>query len=269
MMYMRGTRGDYDGWAAAGPARLVLCRSAALFPAIRRCAAPGWRPLSRHRRAAAQRKGTGRKSALRGFPAGGGILGAPPNADFNGARKRAWDFTISTCAPGGGKSAATAFLRRCCPRPYLDVWTHTQALRVTFTGRRATGLIVNRRGAEMTVAARGEILLPGARSTRRKLLELSVIGDGARLQALGCLSSRTCRSWREPAGSPGGLPNLRGAGSRHAFRLFRPDRALWALARTLIWRDGPFSAVTARGGGFLKPIPPLRNPNIHITFVPG
>jgi choline dehydrogenase len=53
------------------------------------------------------------------------------------------------------------------------------------------------------------------------------------------------------------------------YGLFRPDRALVALARALLAGTGPMAAVPLEAGGFLRTRADLAIPDIHITFVPG
>ena len=270
MMYMRGTRGDYDRWAALGLPGWGYADVLPYF--IRSEDAPHRAGSAYHGVGGALRsvKSRGENPLYADFLQAGYAAGAIHNDDFNGARQEGLGFYDFNIRDGRRESAATAFLRPALSRPNLTVWTRTQALRVTFEGRRATGLVVNRLGAEMRVAARGEVILSGGAINSPQLLELSGIGDGARLQALGLPVVQH---------APGVGENLQdhlGVYLTYACRdpvtlysLFRPDRAALALLRSLMFRSGPFSAVPLEAGGFLMTAKGPAEPDIHITFVPG
>ena len=267
MMYMRGTRADYDGWGLPGWSYPEV-----LPYFIRSQDAPHRAGDPYHGVGGPLRsvQATGDNPLYHDFLQAGQAEGAVPNADFNGARQEGlglYDFNIRD---GRRESSATAFLRPALGRANLTVWTRTQALRITFDGRRANGLIVDRLGARMPVAARAEVILAGGTINSPQLLELSGIGDGARLQGLGLPVVQH---------APGVGENLQdhlGVYLTYAardpvtlFGLFRPDRAAWALAQSALFRRGPFSAVPLEAGGFLRTRADLAQPDIHITFVPG
>jgi choline dehydrogenase len=53
------------------------------------------------------------------------------------------------------------------------------------------------------------------------------------------------------------------------YSLFRPDRAVSAVLRAMLFGTGPAAAVPLEAGGFLRTRNDLDIPDIHITFVPG
>src|SRR5262249_62137227 len=77
---------------------------------------------------------------------------------------------------GGRRHAGDNYLRPAMSRPNLTVETRALAQRIVLDGRRATGLVYRKDGAELTVHARREVLLAAGAIQSPQLLELSGIG---------------------------------------------------------------------------------------------
>ena len=186
MVYMRGMPRDYDDWAKAG------------------CTGWGWDNIGRqfvaledHVLGADEWRGTGgplkvsRHAA--GNPLAAAILGAareigvPTVEDINhvdtaaGPSVGGMGYQTVTTFKGKRFSAARAFLDQVRSRPNLDILSDTRVSRILFEEGRAGGLQL----ADRIVRCHGEIILSAGAVETPKLLELSGIGDGARLQALG------------------------------------------------------------------------------------
>ncbi|MFN0116480.1 MAG: GMC family oxidoreductase [Paracoccaceae bacterium] len=270
MMYMRGTRGDYDRWAEAGCTGWSYADVLPYF--IRSEDAPHRAGDPFHGVSGPLRsvRSKGENPLYADFLSAGRAEGAPGRDDFNGARQEGLGFYDFNIRNGRRESSATAFLRPARARRNLTVWTRTHAERIEISAGRATGLTVTRRGVKQVVAARREVILSGGAINSPQLLELSGIGDPAVLKAAGI----------EPVHA---LPDVGANLQDHLgvyltyaakdpvtlYGLFRPDRAALALARSLLFGTGPFSAVPLEAGGFLKTRAGLAEPDIHITFVPG
>ena len=116
-----------------------------------------------------------------------GAVGIPATADYNGARHEGVG-RLQMCTRRGRRwSAADAYLkpamRRC---PTLSVQTGAQARRVVFEGRRASGVEYTAPDGSLRVArARRQVILAAGAIQSPQLLELSGVGDAARLRALG------------------------------------------------------------------------------------
>ncbi len=267
MMYMRGTARDYDGWGVPG------WGYADVLPYFRRSEDhPGRAGDPYHGLGGPLRVVTARAEnpLYASFLAAAAAEGHPRNDDFNGAAQEGlgpYDFNIRD---GRRESSATAFLHPARRRAALDVWTRCRALKVEIEGGRATGLVVNRDGAEMRVAARREVILCGGAINTPQVLMLSGVGDPDALRAVGIAPKVASRE----VGL--NLQDHLGVYLTYACRdpvtlyaLFRPDRAVWALLRAVLLGAGPAAAVPLEVGGFLKTRPGLVEPDIHITFVPG
>jgi choline dehydrogenase-like flavoprotein len=185
MIYARGHRADYDGWAAAGN--------------------PGWgwdEVLPWFKRAEHNERGADTWHGSDGplhvadlrsparwreaFVQAGVQAGYLRNDDFNGAEQEGFGPYQVTQRNGERCSAAVAYLRPSLGRPNLMVLTGAQVLRVLFEGRRAVGVELRHDdGAVQKLLARREVLLSAGALMSPALLLRSGVGDGAALQALG------------------------------------------------------------------------------------
>lgn len=86
---------------------------------------------------------------------------------------------------GRRASSYEAFLAPVRKRGNLAVMTGTQVRRVTLDGRRATGVEVERDGEVSTIVARREVIVSAGVYKSPQLLQLSGIGAGQALSALG------------------------------------------------------------------------------------
>ncbi len=183
MIYMRGQAQDYDGWRQMG------------------LAGWGWEdvlPLFK-----AQEDHFGGASALHG--SGGEwrveeprihweILDAVRDAaeeigiakidDFNTGNNEGNAYFQINQKRGRRWSAARGFLKPVLRRPNLKLMTRVHVQRVVVENGRAVGVEILRDGAREMIRARGEIVLSTGAVGTPQLLELSGIGDGARLAAL-------------------------------------------------------------------------------------
>ena len=112
-------------------------------------------------------------------------MGIPRNTDYNGARQDGVGYFQRSIHRRRRVSTATAFLRPAMKRRNLRVYTNTHALRLELDGRRARGVHCRRSGKDITIAARREVIVSGGSINSPQLLQLSGIGPGPLLQALG------------------------------------------------------------------------------------
>lgn len=184
MVYMRGHPEDYDAWERSG------------------CTGWGWSDIGRcyvaiegHELGAAPWRGGDGPLRVSLHPSGddlceavlaaGEQLGVPRVQDVNAAFDGGMGYQPRTIFDGKRQSAAKAFLRRAEGRSNLTIATSTDALRVTFTGRRAAGIVLREAQGTRTVEARREIVLSAGALNSPKLLQLSGIGPGDVLNRLG------------------------------------------------------------------------------------
>lgn len=190
LMWVRGARADFDGWAAAGN--------------------PGWSyqdVLPYFVRAEAY-TGPGADSPLRGTvgpvqvraleqpsPVAQAFVAASaeelgryvPGFDYNGADQQGSGFYYQTIRTAGNRRASTAqaYLRPALDRLNLTVLTGATANRLLFDGTRVVGLEYRRDGAAHTVGVGREAVLSAGAFETPKLLMLSGIGPAWHLAEFG------------------------------------------------------------------------------------
>jgi choline dehydrogenase len=112
-------------------------------------------------------------------------LGYPTNPDFNGATQDGVGYHQTTTTNGKRCSTAKGYLHPVMDRPNLRVITGALAQRITFAGRRATGIDFVQDNLPHTVRARREVILCGGAINSPQLLLLSGVGPQEQLAAHG------------------------------------------------------------------------------------
>lgn len=270
MMYVRGTRRDYDTWRQTG---LTGWGFDDVLPYFKRAE-------SNHERAGDAlhgqegplhvQKGKADNPLYRAFLAACADEGYPANDDFNGPVQEGfgvYDFKIKN---GRRVSAATAYLdpaRRC---PNLAIWTRTHVARVRLKDGRAAGLEVLRDNERMIVSARREVILSAGAINSPQILQLSGIGDPTRLKTLGIEPQvelpETGRNLQDHIGV-----HLKYAASQKVtlYSMLRPDRAVISMAQAYFLGRGPATAIPLEAGAFIKTRPEVEDPDIQLVFIPG
>jgi choline dehydrogenase len=269
MVYMRGHRNDYDGWASLGN--------------------PGWSfeqvlPYftrhENHEAGADAHHGVGGElnvAALRSpSPISLAFVDAAAetqyrrNPDFNGPEQDGFGLYAVTQKNGERWSSARAFLHPALKRPNLTVYSETLVTRIRFDGKRAAGLTVKRGGELIELDAAREIVLSGGAINSPQLLMLSGVGNAARLGALGIAVVQDL---------PGVGENLQDhptvvvmaeerSGTSYALNLKSLPRMTWSVAEFLFSRRGILTTNLVETGGFARTRPEVANPDLQFTFMP-
>lgn len=108
----------------------------------------------------------------------------PRNADYNGAQYEGVSYLQLCTHRGRRASTATGYLHR-TRRENFVFRTEALATRVLLEGRKAVGVEYRHGGELRKVYANREVIVSAGPIKSPQLLELSGIGDGERLQALG------------------------------------------------------------------------------------
>jgi choline dehydrogenase len=170
MVYLRGQRLDYDGWAAAGCSGWGWDDVVGSFEALEEWLRPAvlrpHNPLSEVMVEAARQ------------------AGYADNPSFDSGTLDGVGWNKATVLGGERQSAHRAFIVPIRGRPNLDVLPETRVLRLALDGGRATGVLVEQGGDVETIAA-GEVVLCAGAFDSPRLLMLSGIGPAAELEALG------------------------------------------------------------------------------------
>ena len=184
MIYMRGQREDYDHWRQLG--------------------LPGWawddvlpvfRSHADHFLGASEHHGAGgewrvepprmRWALLDAFRDAAIAAGIPATPDFNTGDNEGVAYFHVNQKNGRRWSAARGFLKPVLHRGNLRVETHALAQRILFEGRRAVGVEFMQDGIRRQIRARREVVLACGAVGSPHLLQLSGVGDAARLAGHG------------------------------------------------------------------------------------
>ena len=269
MLYVRGQKEDYDGWSQLG------CRGwgwAGVLPYFRRA--------QHQERGADEHHGQGGPLNVMDQPGhavsaaaveAGVQAGLPRRADLNGAEQEGVGWLQVTQKDGRRASAAVAYLHPAMRRPNLRVLTHALACRVVIEGGRATGVEFLRGGERGLAVARTEVILCGGAVNSPQLLELSGVGDGARLKEHGIPVQvdrpavgenlqdhyAVVTSWRLKPG----IDTVNQ--SSHGLR-FAGEALKW-----LVSRKGLLTQSSAHVSAFVKTRPGLASPDVQFHVLPA
>ena len=267
MVYFRGHRREYDEWQQPG------WGYADLLPYFLRLEnyEAAHTPL-RHRGGPVNVIDIPDPNPLvRRFLAATDALGLPRCADFNAGEPEGFGPRQAAIRGGRRESAVTAYLDPVRRRANLEIVTGALATRVTFAGRRATGLEIERGGARSIVRARREVIVACGAYGSPQLLQLSGIGDAAVLQSFGIaplidLPAVGQHLHDHPAASIA----VRTDNSESYGLSWRtlPRSALIA-ARYLVRRSGPLASNVFEANGFMRSSPAVDRPDLQIIFMPA
>jgi choline dehydrogenase len=187
MAHVRGHRGIYDAWAAAGADGWD---HDSLLPFFRRSEHtgdgrdPALRGTNGPVRVAPVPEAS-RHPAARAFAEALGVLGYPATGDLSGRQQEgvAWpDLAIS----GGRRSGpAGAYLRPAIGRANLTVWAGCLVTRLTLRGGRCAGVEYLQDGTRQQARADREVIVCAGAVGTPQLLMLSGIGPAGHLRDLG------------------------------------------------------------------------------------
>lgn len=183
MIYIRGNRGDYDGWRELGNdgwgygdvlPYFIRAEGNQTFSNRYHGTAGPLKVASHPLNPLVDRYLTAAQEA-----------GIPFNPDFNGASQEGCGPLQAMIAGGARCSAASAYLRPAQQRQNLTVITHAQALRLLFEGCRTKGVRYLHLGAAGEAQAGQEVIVSAGALRSPQLLMLSGIGPKAELERLG------------------------------------------------------------------------------------
>ena len=196
-------------------------------------------------------------------------LGLPVTEDFNGPRPEGFGCYQVSIRDGRRWSAADAFLRPALRRGHVKLETEAWAAKLRCEGRRVTGVEYFRGGAPCYVRAEREVIVCGGAVNSPQFLQLSGIGPGSALGALGIPLVLD-----NPAVGGNLQDHLAVVYSFKATRptlndeLHSPIRQAMAGAQYLLTRRGPLSLSVNQFGGFVRANPAATRPDMQLYFNP-
>ncbi len=183
-IYVRGEAEEYDHWRAMGCAGWGYRELLPYFKRLEGTALGDAVCRGREGPVKVSSLGAMPDSLSDAFHAACVSAGIPANEDYNGRQYEGVGYLQLNTRRGQRCDTATAYLNGRRP-DHLHVLTDTQVTRVLFEGRRAVGIEFVRGGARGSARAAREVILSAGPIKSPQLLELSGIGQGARLQAMG------------------------------------------------------------------------------------
>lgn len=269
MIYIRGHRRDYDGWAAQGADGWSYGDVLPYFRKSenREAGADAFHGTGGELNVARQRDPHPISEALL---AAADELQFPRADDFNGAEQDGFGYWDVNQRNGERLSASRAFLRPAAGRPNLTIVTNALTRRVVIENGRATGVEIARRGRIETLAAAREVIVAAGAINSPQLLMLSGIGPAEELRRHGI---------EVKCDLPGVGENLQDhqdvmlcwSSPRHTLYGYSWRALPWMLAapfRYLFQRKGPFTSNTVESGGFVRSRPGLEQPDLQILLGP-
>src|SRR5712691_9311736 len=271
MAYVRGNRGDYDRWAAAG---LPGWSYSDVLPYFRR--QESWEG-----EAGPYRGGDGPLTVGTAHYAdplieacfeAGRALQLPATSDYNGAQQEGLGRIQQTIRHGRRCSAAEAYLRPALTRRNLTVETGALVSRIVLEGGRAVGVEYERGGAAQIAHAEREVILSGGVINSPQLLMLSGIGDPDALREHGiAVAVERPGVGKNLQDHLSVLADYRRREAGPFVAMMRLDRVAVSLARAYCFGTGPASETPSGWTGFVKSRPDVALPDIQFLFraVPG
>jgi len=188
LVYNRGLASDYDRWAELGNAGWSYADVLPYFKRMERFTEGGDDAFRGRDGELPVTRNDWQHPLCEAFIEGAGELGLPRNEDYNGVTQAGAGYFQRTISRGWRQSTARAFLRPVRSRANLEVRTNAQATRILFEGTAARGVEYMRKGdgaRRLRVHAEREVIVCSGAINTPKLLQLSGLGDGERLRALG------------------------------------------------------------------------------------
>jgi 4-pyridoxate dehydrogenase len=266
MAYVRGNRGDFDRWAAAGLADWSYEKVLPYFKRMER-----WQGGENSYRGGHGPVNTQyckyKDELIESYAAASRSAGYPQTDDYNGEVQEGFSRLQMTIAKGRRASAASAYLKPALKRPNLEVVTEALATNILFDGSRASGIAYRHRGETHQALAGRETILCGGVINTPQLLNLSGIGDPGELAAHG-IETRLAL--------PGVGKNLQDhvsvilmyrrevPGPFH--RMMRYDRIALDFARTYLTGSGFSGDVPGGVVAFLKSDASRPLPDVQLLF---
>ena len=268
LLYIRGQAADYDHWRQLG------CTGWSYDDVL-----PLFRASEDQERGADAFHGAGgplsvsnmrvRRDVCDAYIAAAEELGIPRNDDFNGASQEGAGYFQLTARNGRRCSAAVAYLRPARERANLEIVTGALVHRVVIEGRRAVGVEFSALGQTRTARCGGEVVLSAGAIGSPHLLELSGIGRGETLQALGIPVSQALAGVGE---------NLQDhLQARAVYRSTRPTlnddvnnplRKVMIGLEYMLFRRGPMSMGASQVCIFARTHPSLELPDVQFHIQP-
>ena len=273
MVYMRGHPLDFDDWARAGN--------------------PGWsfREVLPYFKKSENNEDFGDSDPL--YHGKGGLLNVrnvdsynplvdimceaavsmqmPLTRDFNSAQQEGFGRRQATIRNGRRASTATAFLNPARQRPNLTEILNATVDRVTFTGRRATGIVLRTGTQPRLLKVRREVIICGGTVNSPLILKRSGIGAAAELRRHGIEVVHELpgvgRNFQDHISTL--VQHLSPTTIPYGISWRTIPWGAWNVMKYILFRRGMLANNVIHAGGFVRTDPSLDRPDIQFILVPA
>jgi choline dehydrogenase len=185
MVWARGMRRDYDGWAQNGAKGWAFADVLPVFKSQE-----DWEGGANEWRGAGGpihiRRPQNPHPTAPAFIDAAREMGMPILDDVNGpVRPGAGYINMNIAADGTRVSAVRAFLRPALSRANLTLLLNTDVVKLNFKGTRCVGVRVSTRDSAKDIVASKEVILAAGSIHSPKILMLSGVGEASALRKLG------------------------------------------------------------------------------------
>ncbi len=270
-VYMRGNPGDYDQWEAQGNPGWGFSD---VLPAFRR--QENWASTENP-----DHHGSGGELDVSPLRAPNPLslamvraaveAGHETTSDFNGPEQDGFGLYSVNQRGGQRLSSSRAFLHPAMNRPNLTIFDETLVEKIQISNGRATGLIVQRGGQKINVAATREIILSAGAVNSPHLMMLSGLGPQDQLRKHGIeIVADIAGVGQNLQDHPGiTIAYKDDSGQSMALSWRAAPRLARDALRYLLFRTGSFTSNAAEAGGFLRSRAGLNRPDVQVTCLAG
>lgn len=267
MLFVRGQRSDFDGWAAAGCTGWSFDEVLPYFQKLESTALGE----SNYR----GREGPQAVNPLRSVHPLANVFvdatverGVPFNDDYNGKSQYGVAYSQVSQQRGQRYSAARAYLWPIRRRPNLTIETYARCHKISFEDARATGIEYGRKGQTKQATARREVILSAGVIGSPKVLQLSGLGPAAELSRLDIpVIVDNPHVGAHLADHPEGMVGIDVNVSTYNTEINSWKIVMHAL-RWLITGRGPATSPYPHAIAFMKSTADLADPDIQVQLGP-
>jgi choline dehydrogenase len=272
MLYVRGSRYDYDHWAALGNTGWSYQD---VLPYFKKAEHNETHPEGPYHGTGGPQNVAELRSPSavnKKFLDACALHGIPYNPDYNGAEQFGAFMYQVFHKNGERHSAAKAYITPHLSRPNLSVKTNTVTTKILFEGTRAVGVRIDQGGQVSELRARREVIVSAGAFGSPQLLMASGVGPAAELQRHGIAVVHALegvgknlhdhidhvQTWRAPSSS-----ETFGVSATGTVKITK------AMGEWKKQRTGLLTSTFAESGAFLRSSPEVQAPDLQLVFVVG
>lgn len=268
MVYVRGTRRDYDRWAEAGATGWGFND---VFPYFLKSESWSGEPSQAHgshgpMAVAPMRPGF--HPLTHSFLKACNELGIRTLAEYQDGQMEGVFLTHGSQRDGWRCSTEKAYLRPASSRPNLEIIVDAEVEHVNFDGARATGVTFRHHGVERRAMARAEVILSAGSMATPALLMRSGIGPADILQEHGIAVRHDAVQVGANLQEHPGVGQNKYVNQPTMNSRMRPIDIMGYMLRYAWNRSGPLAAPAVPAMGLVKTRDDLDEPNVQVHFMP-